>query len=149
MGTEKLRVALMHVHAELSGTADGLEGEELEATKALQDETYDVLDMCDYAAEAAAAPDRETSAAPAIAAATTHPAAPAASRGARCESEGSAALEGAKEVAALEAKGKMAAASAKLQSLPLGKHVGARTIAGRQRRAKRLHRRLRAIRRRH
>ena len=50
------------------------------------------------------------------------------------ESVGSAALEGAREVAALEAKGRMAAASAKLLSLPLGKHVGARAIAGRQRR---------------
>ena len=149
MGTEKLRVALMHVHAELSGTADGLEGEELEATKALQDETYDVLDMCDYAAEAAAAPDGGAAEAPAAVAATPQPVAPAASREVVRESEGSAALEGAKEVAALEAKGKMAPALAKLQSLPLGKHVGARTIAGRQRRAKRLHRRLRAVRRRH
>jgi len=68
-------------------------------------------------------------AAPAVAAATPQPAAPAASRGARRESEGSAALEGAKEAAALEAKGKMAAASAKLQSLPLGKHVGTKTIS--------------------
>jgi hypothetical protein len=39
------------------------------------------------------------------------------------------ALQGAKEVAALEAKGKMAAASAKLQSLPLGKYVGTNTIS--------------------
>ena len=42
---------------------------------------------------------------------------------------GSAALEGAREVEAPEAKGKMAAALAKLQSLPLGKHVGARTTS--------------------
>ena len=39
------------------------------------------------------------------------------------------ALQSAKEVAALEAKGKMATASAKLQSLLLGKHVGANTIS--------------------
>ena len=64
-----------------------------------------MLDMCDDAAEAAAAPDGGAAAAPSVAAATPQPAAPAASRGARRESEGSAALEGAKEVAAPEAKG--------------------------------------------
>jgi len=115
------------LHAELSGIAGGPEDEELEVIKALQGVIYDVLGMCDDAAEAAAAPDGGATAAPAAAAATPQPVAPAASREVGCESGGSAALEGAKEVAALETKEKMAAASAKLQSLPLGKHVGART----------------------
>ena len=74
-------------------------------------------------------PTGGAAAAPAVAAATPQPAAPAASRGARRESGGSAALEGTKEVAALEAKGKIAAALAKLKSLPLGKHVSARSIS--------------------
>ena len=114
MEIEELRGALMHVHAELSSIVDGLQDEELEVIKALQDVIYDVLDMRDDAAEATAAPDRGAAAAPAVAAATPQPAAPAAPWGTRRESEGAEALEGAKEVAALEAKGKMVAALAKL-----------------------------------
>ena len=79
---EELRVALMHVHAELSGIVGGLEGEELGVIKSLQDVVYDMLDMCDDAAEAAAAPDGRAAAAPAVAVVTPQPAARAASRGA-------------------------------------------------------------------
>ena len=61
----------MHVHAELSGIAGGPEDEKLEAIKALQDVIYDVLDICDDAAEAAAAPDGGAAVAPAAAAANT------------------------------------------------------------------------------
>jgi hypothetical protein len=128
MEIEQLREALVHVHTELSGIVDGLDDEELMVIKALQDVIYDVLDMVDDAAEAAAVPDVGPAvavAAPLPAAPAPLPAAPAAQRGTRRESEGAAALQGTKEVAALEAK--MAAASAKLQSLPLGKHVGANT----------------------
>ena len=129
MEIEELRGALMHVHAELSSIFDDLQDEELEVIKALQDVIYDVLEMRDDAAEATAAPDGGAAAAPAVAAATPQPTAPAAPRGTRRESEGAEALEGAKDVAALEAKGKMVAALAKLQSPPLGKHVGADTIS--------------------
>ena len=125
MEIEQLREALVHVHTELSGIVDGLDEEELMVIKALQDVIYDVLDMEDDAAEAAAVPD----VGPAVAVAAPLPAAPPAQRETRRESEGAVALQGAKEVAALEAKGKMAAASAKLQSLPPGKHVGTNTIS--------------------
>ena len=46
-----------------------------------------------------------------------------------CESEGAAGLQGARDVASLEAKGKMAAASAKLQPPPLGMQFGASMIS--------------------
>ena len=125
MEIEQLRGALVHVHTELSGIMEGLDDEELLVIKALQDVIHDVLDMEDDAAEAAAGPD----VGPVVAVAAPLPAAPAAQRGTRRESEGAAALQGAKEVAALQAKGNTAATSAKLQSLPLGKHVGAKTIS--------------------
>ena len=68
------------------------------------------------ASEAAAAPD----VGPTAALVAPRPTAPAAQQGTRRESGGATALQGAKEAAALEAKGEMAVASAKLQSLPLG-----------------------------
>ena len=76
---------------------------------------YDVLGIEGGASEAAAVPD----VGPAVALAAPRPTAPAAQQGTRRENKGAAALKGAKEVAAPETKGKMAAASAKLQSLLL------------------------------
>ena len=66
---EEVRVALVHVHAELSGIAGGLEDGELGGIRALKGAIYGVLGMCDDAAEAVAAPDRGAAAAPAVAAA--------------------------------------------------------------------------------
>ena len=125
IGIWQLREALVHVHTELGGIVDGLDDEEPMVTRALQDMIYDVLGIENGAFEAAAVPD----VGPAVALAAPRPTAPAAQRGTRRESGGAAALQGAREVAALEAKGKMAAASARLQSLPLGKHVGASTVS--------------------
>ena len=76
----------------------------------------DVLEMEDDASEAAAVPD----VGPAVALAAPRPTAPAAQHGTRRDCGDAAALQGANEVEALKAKGKMAAASAKLQTPPLG-----------------------------
>ena len=75
-----------------------------------------MTDMGGDASEAAAALD----VGPTVALAAPRPTAPATQQGTRRESRGAAALQGVKKAAALEAKGEMAAASAKLQSLPLG-----------------------------
>ena len=132
MQIECLKNALGKVRTELTMIVGGLEGEELKIITALHDMILDVLDMVDDEAEESSAPATLAFSSTAPPSSTSPPSSASSSSAPRETTrhrEGKAALEGLKNVARLEAKGKMAKAAEKLKSLPTGKHVGEQTIS--------------------